>query len=149
MDTIELKVEAIALDWKGEPVVVLREVGGHRAVFIWVGVLEVSAISFPLEKQTPPRPLTHDLLVRILQQLEAQVERVIISDMQEVTYYATLDLRTPTGVCSVDCRPVDGLAVALRTNAPVFIDSDLMERLGSMNQSPQITVVNTDEPTVH
>ncbi len=146
---VELRVEAVALDWKGEPVVVLREVEGQRAVFIWVGVIEVSAITLPLDKQTPPRPLTHDLIMRILDQLQAEVTRVVISDVREVTYYATLELCAGGVTCAIDCRPVDGLAVALRANAPVFIEAELLERLGTVAQDPGITIVNPGEPTVH
>lgn len=149
MRDVELKVEAVALDWKGEPVVVLREVVGQRAVFIWVGVLEVSAVSLPLEKQTPPRPLTHDLIVQILGELQAEVVRVVITDARDVTYYATLELQTLSGTCAIDCRPVDGLAVALRTGAPIFMDADLLDRLGGVGQNPEVTIVNPEEPTVH
>ena len=152
MKTIELRVEAVALDWKGEPVVVLREVNGQRAVFIWIGVLEASAITLQLGNQSPTRPLTHDLIVLILEQLQASVERVIISDLQEVTYYASLDLRVGDRVCSIDCRPSDGIAIAMRTNAPVLIDSDLLSRLEQTQQElqqGQITLVEPGEPTVH
>jgi hypothetical protein len=152
VDTIELKVEAVALDWKGEPVVVLREANGRRAVFIWIGVLEAGAITLQLGRQTPPRPLTHDLIIRILEQLQASVERVLISDLQDVTYYATLDLRAGDRVCSIDCRPSDGIAIAMRANAPVLIDSDLLARLEQTQQElqeGQITIVEPGEPTVH
>ncbi len=149
MRHVEIKVEAVALDWKGEPVIVLREVEGQRAVFIWVGVMEVSAVSLPLEKQVPPRPLTHDLIANLLEELRVEVARVIISDMRDVTYYATLELESAGGPCQVDCRPVDALAVALRTGAPIFIEADLLDRLGSVGQNPEITIVNPGEPTVH
>lgn len=152
MDTIELKVEAVALDWKGEPVVVLREVNGQRAVFIWIGVLEAGAITLHLSNQTPPRPLTHDLILRVLEQLQVTVERVLISDLQDVTYYATLDLRVGDRVCSIDCRPSDGIAVALRANAPVLIDTDLLTRLQETQreiQQGQVTLVDPGEPVVH
>jgi uncharacterized protein len=151
--TVELKVEAVALDWKGEPVVVLREAQGQRAVFIWIGVLEASAISLPLGNETAPRPLTHDLIVKILEELQAEVTRVVISDVQDVTYYAALELTT-TGnrSISIDCRPSDAIAIALRTNAPLFIDADLLERLEEAQQEVQqgqVTLVPPGEPTVH
>ena len=152
MKTIELKVEAVALDWKGEPVVVLREVGGQRAVFIWIGVLEASAITIPLGNQAPPRPLTHDLIIQILEQLEASVERVLISDLQDVTYYATLDLKIGDRVCSIDCRPSDGIAVAMRAKAPILIDTDLLGRLEQSQRDMaqgQVTLVEPGEPVVH
>lgn len=152
METVQLKVEAVALDWKGEPVVVLREVGGQRAVFIWIGVLEASAITLQLAHQTAPRPLTHDLVMGILEQLGASVERLVISDLQNESYYAMLDLRCGERVCSIDCRPSDGIAIAMRAGAPLLIDSDLLARIEQTQQAlqqGQVTIVDPGEPTVH
>lgn len=149
---IELEVEAVALDWKGEPVVVLREVNGKRAVFIWIGVLEASAITLHLGHQTPPRPLAHDLIIRILDQVHVSVARLTINDLRDVTYYATLDLRVGDEIHSIDCRPSDGIAIALRAGAPVLIDLDLLIRLEQQQQELQqggVTIVDPGEPTVH
>ena len=152
METVELKVEAVALDWKGEPVVVLREVDGQRAVFIWIGVLEASAITMQLGHQAPARPLTHDLFMRMLEELQGTVERVLISDLQNDAYYAVLDLRCGDRVCAIDCRPSDGIAIAMRANAPLLIDSELLARIEETQQAlqqGQVTIVDPGEPTVH
>jgi len=153
--TVQLKVEGVAVDWRGSPVVVLRETGGQRAVFIWVGLSEATAISMQLEGQRPPRPFTHDLIVLILDQLDAQVERVVISDMRGETYYAELRLRANGRTKRIDCRPSDAIAVALRTEAPIHIDNELLERLDSERRAQEArlsldaTIVPPDETTVH
>ena len=152
---IELKVEAVALDWKANPIVILREAEGHRAVFIWVGPSEATAISMHLENQRPPRPMTHDLIALILQEVQVAVERVKVSDMQGSTYYATLDLRDGDDRTSIDCRPSDAIAVALRMRAPIYIDEELLNRLdeerkdSGVELSPGAMIVEPGEPTVH
>ncbi|MBN1460703.1 MAG: bifunctional nuclease family protein, partial [Armatimonadetes bacterium] len=102
---VELNVEAVALDWKGNPIVVLREKDGHRAVFIWVGIAEATAISMEMEGQTAPRPMTHDLLVSVLREVDVSVERVIITDVRTNTYYAELVLSDGEDTRTLDCRP--------------------------------------------
>jgi bifunctional DNase/RNase len=153
---VKLTVEAVALDWKGNPIVVLREPEGNRAVFIWIGLLEANAISMPLEQQQPPRPMTHDLIISVLEEMRVQVERVTITDMRNATYYATLDLRDGDDRTSIDCRPSDAIAVALRSRSPIYIGEDLLDRLveeqreaGASQPSPDATVVDPGEPTVH
>lgn len=153
---VQLTVEAVALDWKGNPIVVLREPEGNRAVFIWVGLLEANAISMPLEEQRPPRPMTHDLIISILEEMEVEVERVTITDMRNATYYATLDLRDGDDRTSIDCRPSDAIAVALRSRSPVYIGEDLLDRLveeqreaAAWQPSSDSTIVDPGEPTVH
>ncbi len=150
-----LKVEAVALDWKGNPIVVLREEEGHRAVFIWVGLSEATAISMQLENQRAPRPLTHDLIVTILNEMQVEVERILITDMRDSTYYATLELRDGDDRTGIDCRPSDAIAIALRTRAPIFIGDDLLDHLDEQRRdsgvelSPGATLVEPGEPTVH
>jgi len=152
---VQLKVEAVALDWKGDPVVKLRERDGQRAIFIWVGRAEASAINMQLEGQHPPRPMTHDLIVLILGQLGAQVEQVVISDVRDNTYYAHLYLRDGDRSAVIDCRPSDAIAVALRTRAPIYIDHGLLQRLDAEQResevalSPGSTIVDSGETTIH
>lgn len=152
---VRLQVEAVALDWKGNPIVVLREEEGHRAVFIWVGLSEATAISMQIENQRAPRPLTHDLIVSILNVVQVEVERILITDMRANTYYATLELRDGENRTSVDCRPSDAIAIALRTHAPIYIGDDLLDRLDEQRRdsgaelSPGATLVEPGEPTVH
>ena len=155
MAFVKLKVEAVALDWKGQPIVILREEGGQRAVFIWVGIAEAAAISMHLEEQRPARPMTHDLILMILSQVNAQVERVVITDVRAATYYAHLYLRDGDSCNPIDCRPSDAIAVALRASAPIYIDSDLLGRLDAERKesgvelSPDATFVEPGGTIVH
>lgn len=155
MSMVELRVEAVAIDWKGNPIIVLRELGGPRKIFIWVGLPEATAISMHLEGQDAPRPLTHDLIGLILTRLGARVDQVTITDMQNNTYYAELHLETSDRVETIDCRPSDAIAVALRAEAPILIDNDLLgtldeaRREATVDLSPNATVVDSGEPTVH
>jgi hypothetical protein len=154
---IQLKVEAVALDWRGYPVVVLRENGGERAVFIWVGPTEATSISMHLEGQTVRRPMTHDLMLTALNSVSARVDCIIITDMQEETYFADLKLNLNDREIVLDCRPSDAIAIALRADAPIYIDNSLLERLeesrreteSDLPSSPLSTIIDTGETTVH
>ena len=155
MSMVELRVEAVAVDWKGNPIIVLRELSGRRKVFIWVGMPEATAISMHLEGQDAPRPLTHDLIGLILTRLGAGVKQTTITDMQKNTYYAELHLEIGDRVETIDCRPSDAIAIALRAEAPILIDNDLLDTLDAArgqeaaDLSPEATVVDSGEPTVH
>ena len=145
---VEIKVEAVALDWKGEPVIVLREVEGPRAVFIWVGVMEVSAVSLPLEKQVPPRPLTHDLIANLLEELQVEVARVVISDMRDVTYYATLELES-AGTLPVGLPPCGRPRRRPPHRRPQSSSKPTCSIAWGRWAQSEITIVNPGEPTVH
>ena len=155
MALVHLKVEAVALDWKGHPLVVLRELDGKRAVFIWIGIAEATAISMVLEGQDPPRPFTHDLLMSILRDAGGKVEQVVITNVQVDTYYADLTLTYGERSVTFDCRPSDAIALALRDNAPLSIREDLLQRLERERQEreesdePELTIIDTGETTVH
>ncbi len=152
---VQLKVEAVALDWKGNPIVVLREKDGERAVFIWVGISEATAISMQMEGQHSPRPMTHDLIANIFEKLQVNVERVDITDMHANTYFASILLRDGEHMTSIDCRPSDAVAIALRMNSPIYIGDPLLDRLEEQRKeseielSPGSTIVEPGEPTVH
>ena len=156
MAMVQLMVEAVALDWRGYPVVVLREREGERAVFIWVGPTEATSISMHLEGQKVRRPLAHDLILMVLNSLSAKVDCVVITDMQEDTYFADLKLNLHDREIALDCRPSDAIAVALRANAPIYIDNGLLERLeesrkesGAELPASSAPIVDTGETTVH
>ena len=152
---VRLGVEAVALDWKGSPVVVLRETKGQRAVFIWVGMLEATSISMQIEKQRPPRPITHDLILLMLGELSAKVSRVVITDMRDMTYYADLHLVVGDKTSTIDCRPSDAIAIALRAKAPIQIEEKLLERLDKERKETEVevsgeaTFADSGETTVH
>jgi hypothetical protein len=155
LSKVELLVEAIAVDHRGLPIVVLREKGGQRAVFIWVGLAEAQAISMHIEGQQPPRPMTHDLIVSLMSRVGTQLQGILISDIKGRTYYAELHLATGDHTTVVDCRPSDAIAVALRAEAPIYIDDEMLERLDADRKeseemlSSDATFVDTGETTIH
>jgi bifunctional DNase/RNase len=110
------------------PVVVLREEGGERTLPIFIGAPEATAIALELKGEKPPRPMTHDLLKALLIGLGGQLRRVNISGLRENTYLARLLVYRGEAVFELDARPSDSIALALRTNAPIFANEDLLDR---------------------
>jgi bifunctional DNase/RNase len=109
------------------PIVVLRDADGERVLPIWVGLFEANAIALQIESVQTPRPMTHDLLVSVIGSLAGRVERVVVSDLRDNTFYATIMLRSPTGDVPVDARPSDAIAIALRTGSPIFVEEAVFE----------------------
>ncbi|MBT8198049.1 MAG: bifunctional nuclease family protein [Acidimicrobiia bacterium] len=112
------------------PILLLREVGGTRYLPIWIGANEATAIALALEGVEPQRPMTHDLMRSMLDSLEATVERVVITELQEGTYFADLVLLSNGEPTSVSARPSDAVAIAVRTSSPVFAERELLEDAG-------------------
>lgn len=102
-------------------VVVLRESDSRRYLPIWIGQFEADAISFVLQSLTPRRPMTHDLLNTVFQELNAQIEHVIINDIQDTTFYAQIVAHTATGPIAIDARSSDAIALAIRADVPIFV----------------------------
>ncbi|MFH1764349.1 MAG: bifunctional nuclease family protein [Gemmatimonadota bacterium] len=126
---VEVRVQSLGLDrTTNNPVVILREHGGERVLPIWIGPGEASAIAMQLADWSFSRPLTHDLLVSVLGGLGGSLERVIITQVVENTYFAELIIQRNGGVFSVDARPSDSIAVALRVKAKIFAEEALLER---------------------
>lgn len=125
---VEVRVKSLGLDRSNNnPVVILEEEGGGRVLPIWIGPGEASAIAMQLANWTFSRPLTHDLLASVLGGLGGTLDRVIITEVVESTYYAEMIIRQNGGVISVDARPSDSIAVALRMNAKIFAEEALLE----------------------
>ncbi len=126
---VEVRVQSLGLDRSSNtPVVILQELEGERVLPIWIGPGEASAIAMQLADMDFERPLTHDLLVSVLKGLGGTLERVVISRVEKGTYYAELRVRQDGDLVTVDARPSDSIAVALRVDAPVFAEEDLLER---------------------
>jgi uncharacterized protein len=124
---IEMKVAGIALDAASRsPIVLLRDSADRRALPIYIGQDQAKAIINALENQTPPRPLTHDLLVNVLEEWDLIVERVIIHSLQNDTYYAVLLVRQGEVKKEIDARPSDAIAIALRTNSPIWVMEEVI-----------------------
>ncbi len=112
----------------GQYVVTLEEVGGQRLVPIWIGVNEGNAIGLKLQGEQLPRPMTHDLMSSMLVALGAKVERIIVTDLQDGTYYASILLGLGGQKHEVDSRPSDAIALAVRTSTPIFIDEKVLKK---------------------
>ncbi|MBI3321395.1 MAG: bifunctional nuclease family protein [Candidatus Omnitrophica bacterium] len=128
-----MEVSKIRIDERrGEQVVVLKERGGSRLLPIIIGISEVTAIKMKISGIQPPRPLTHDLLKDTIAQLGATLQRVVITKLEFNTFFAKLVLETKEGEFrEVDARPSDGIAVALRVEAPIFVAEDVLNQVAS------------------
>jgi len=125
---VEVKVAHLGLDRSSNtPVVILQEKEGDRVLPIWIGPAEASAIAMELAGVKFSRPLTHDLVKQVILGLGGQLTRVVITRVQENTYYAELQIHRNNHVVQVDARPSDSIAVALRLDAPIFTQEDLLE----------------------
>ena len=129
MSMIPVRVGGLAIDERTKsPVVLLQEIEGSRVLPIWIGPMEASAIHSELTGKKFQRPLTHDLLLSVIEGLRGKVSRVVISDLKESTFFAHIYLEGGHGPVSVDARPSDSIAVALRSRAPIFILDSLFEK---------------------
>jgi bifunctional DNase/RNase len=124
---IEMKVAGIALDAVSRsPIVLLKDASDRRALPIYIGQDQAKAIIGALEKQAPPRPLTHDLLVNVLEVWDMVLERVIIHSLQDNTFYAILCVRQGEVKKEIDARPSDAIAIALRTGSPIWVMEEVI-----------------------
>jgi bifunctional DNase/RNase len=119
------------------PIVILRDKVGERVLPIWVGVFEANAIALQIENIATPRPMTHDLLRNVIRDLNGSVEKIVVSDLREATFYALIYLRVGRELVAVDARPSDALALALRTQAPIFVEEHVIDNAKTVDLSPE------------
>ncbi len=119
------------------PIVLLRDPSSDRVLPIWVGPVEANAIALQVENVQAPRPMTHDLLRNVLAELGAALTRVVITDLHDNTFYAYLELKRGSEVIFVDARPSDALALSIRTRAPVFVDTKVLDQAKSVDVSSE------------
>ena len=133
---IELELVAVRVELPSNtPVVVLRELQGrHRQLSIFIGGPEATAIAFAMEGVETPRPLTHDLFCDVLDELGAQLERVVITELRDTTYYADLEITTPEGTKHVSARPSDAVALAVRVGCPIFSSEEVLDEAGFVEE---------------
>jgi hypothetical protein len=125
---VEARVNGLILEHKTQQnIVILRETEGQRILPIWIGPGEAQAIRRILSEEPFPRPLTHDLLYIVLEGLKAKITRVVISDLRENTFFASIIVEREKEVLSVDARPSDSIALALRAKAPIFVNEKLLQ----------------------
>jgi len=135
---IEMSIKGLMLDpITNMPIGLLRDSDSQRTLPIWVGPVEASAIALQVENVAPPRPMTHDLLRNVLSDLGVTLERVIISDLRDNTFYAFLELRRGSEMVLVDARPSDALALLIRTKARVFVEGKVLDQAKSVDVSSE------------
>jgi bifunctional DNase/RNase len=130
-DDVAVEVSSIAVDPSGTPVVLLEDRRGDRSLPIWIGLAEAHSIAAEMEHRRPPRPNTHDLAKRLIDDLEGALERVVVTDLRDGTYYAVIFLSTRGRRIEVDARPSDAIALALRCGAPLFVREALFGAAGA------------------
>lgn len=124
-----MKVSGLTIDpFTSVPIIILKDPEDRNALPIWIGLLEASSIATELEKITLARPMTHDLVKNIFEQLEVQVERIEVTDLRENTFYAAIHLASGGRTHVIDSRPSDAIAIALRTAAPIYVDDKVLEK---------------------
>lgn len=125
---LEVKVRGLILDpTNNSPIVILKDLGSESLLPIWIGVYEANAIAMEIEKSVAQRPMTHDLVKNIVDQLGASVERVVINDLVDNTFYALLELNLNGSKVLIDSRPSDAIALALRSDCPIFVSEHVMQ----------------------
>jgi len=125
---VEMKIRGLMVDpVTNMPIVVLKGVSGNAVLPIWVGVYEANAIALEIEKVPTPRPMTHDLIRNLLFGLEAGVKKIVVNDLKDDTFFAVIWLERDGEMISVDSRPSDALAIALRLDCPIYVDETVLK----------------------
>jgi bifunctional DNase/RNase len=138
---LEMKVKGLALDpLSNMPMIILRDEEEKRSLPIWVGLFEANAIALELEKISTPRPMTHDLIKNILESLDARVQKVVVNDLRDNTFYAVLYLRLGNTDITVDSRPSDAIALALRVGAPIFVEEEVVHKARSVEVAKETEI---------
>ncbi|MFY9854444.1 MAG: bifunctional nuclease family protein [Terracidiphilus sp.] len=132
---IEVRIRGLMMDPSTSmPIVVLKDIASETVMPIWVGIFEANAIALEIEKVAAPRPMTHDLTRNLIHHLNATLERVVISELKDDTFFAILWLRQGDEPLALDARPSDALALALRADCPIYVTEEVMQ-LARLNTS--------------
>jgi bifunctional DNase/RNase len=135
---IEMTIKGLMVDpITNTPIIILRDKEGERVLPIWVGLPEANAIALQIENISTPRPMTHDLLRNVIQDLKASVHKVVVCDLQENTFYALIYLSLGGETVAVDARPSDAIALALRSRAPIFVEDTVIEHAKTVDFSSE------------
>jgi bifunctional DNase/RNase len=145
---LEMKVRGLALDpLSNMPIIILKDEEDKRSLPIWVGIFEANAIALELEKIATPRPQTHDLIKNILEAVTATVTKIVVTDLKENTFYALLHLKIGETEYTVDSRPSDAIALALRVAAPIYVDEDVVRKAKTLEvATKEAEPVKADDP---
>jgi uncharacterized protein len=125
---VEMKIRGLMMDpMTNMPIVVLKDTDGETVLPIWVGIYEANAIALEIEKVTTPRPMTHDLIKNLLTGLDARVHKVVVTELRDDTFFAVIWMEREGRIISVDSRPSDALALALRLDCPIYVDDEVLK----------------------
>jgi bifunctional DNase/RNase len=134
---IEMTIKGLMVDpITNMPIVILRDKDGQRVLPIWVGVFEANAIALQMENVTTPRPMTHDLLRNVIIDLKADIQKIVVSDLRENTFYALIYLLVQGEPVAIDARPSDAIALALRAQAPIFVEDRVIDHAKTVDFVP-------------
>jgi len=137
---IEMTIKGLMIDpITNMPIVILKDKEGHRILPIWVGIFEANAIALQIENISTPRPMTHDLLRNVLGDLEANVQKIVVCELKDNTFYAMIYLDREGKLIAVDSRPSDAIALALRTKAPIYVEESVVESAKGMDLAKETT----------
>src|ERR1700730_13813213 len=133
---VPMSIKGLMLDpVSNSPIVVLKDENEKFFLPIWVGIFEANAIALQLENISTPRPMTHDLLRNVISDLKASVQKIVVCDLQENTFYALIYLSLNGDTVAIDARPSDAIALALRTRAPIFVEDSVIDNAKTVNIS--------------
>ncbi len=137
---IEMKIKGLMVDpVTNMPIVILKDEEADRVLPIWVGIFEANAIALRMEDIDTPRPMTHDLLRNLLDKLDVKVDRIVVSDLKDNTYFARIHLLVNGGSEQLDARPSDAIALALRTGAPIFVEQEVLEQSRTLDDDGEMS----------
>ena len=137
---VEMTIKGLMVDpITNMPIVILKDSGGDRVLPIWVGIFEANAIALQIENIASPRPMTHDLIRNIISDLDGRVERVVVSDLKDNTFYAVIHLDVRGSQVAIDARPSDAIALALRTSSPILVDDSVISNAETADFSAERT----------
>ncbi|MBI1746359.1 MAG: bifunctional nuclease family protein [Acidobacteria bacterium] len=141
----EFKIKGLVMDpVNNSPIIILQDAGSDTLLPIWVGIFEANAIALQIEKVDPPRPMTHDLLKSILGHLSVDIDKIVITELRDSTFYALIYLNLAGKTVTVDSRPSDAIALALRTDSPIFVDEDVIAKSRTQSVPPNKEKVTED-----
>jgi bifunctional DNase/RNase len=134
---VEMTIKGLMVDpITNMPIILLKDKAGDRVLPIWVGIFEANAIALQIENISTPRPMTHDLLKNVIVDLRGEVERIVVSDLKENTFYAIIYLRVAGETVGIDARPSDAIALALRARAPIFVEDVVIDNAKTLDPAP-------------
>ena len=133
---IEMTIKGLTVDpITNTPIVMLKDMQGDRVLPIWVGIFEANAIALQIENIATPRPMTHDLLRNVIKDLDGTVERVVVCDLRDNTFYAVIYLNVRGESVAIDARPSDAIALALRTRSPILVEETVIDNARTVDLS--------------